>query len=457
MKKQSYKLTLRLAKILNVLLLAIPMIVFWNMWYSENVNYQNTAILVIGGFVVLYTVYGKIYKSFLISFSPISEMIYSQGLAVFMADFLTYVMMCLLKNQIIPAAPMMGVFVAQIILSAIWCSSVHIWYFKMFAPKKTVIIHDREQKIEELIDTYGLKGKFSVQHAATAEACIGNKFEVPQEAEIVFLSGVHSHERNKILKYCIEKDITVYVLPRIGDLIMSGAKKMHLFHLPFLKIGRYEPVPEYLILKRLFDIVVALVALIVLSPVMLVVAAGIKLTDSGPVFYKQKRLTKNGKEFDVIKFRSMRQDAEKDGIARLSTGEKDQRVTPIGRFIRKVRIDELPQLFNILEGSMSIVGPRPERPEIARQYEKELPEFSLRLQAKAGLTGYAQVYGKYNSSPYDKLQMDLMYIANPSFWEDLKIIFDTVKILFIPESTEGVEEGMENALDNSKGENKVEV
>ena len=142
----------------------------------------------------------------------------------------------------------------------------------------------------------------------------------------------------------------------------------------------------------------------------------------------------------------MRVDAEKDGVARLSTGDADPRITPIGHFIRKVRIDELPQLINILLGDMTIVGPRPERPEIAAQYEQELPEFRLRLQAKAGLTGYAQVYGKYNTTPYDKLQMDLMYIANPSFLEDLHIIFATIKILFLPESTEGVAEGQETAM-----------
>ena len=227
---------------------------------------------------------------------------------------------------------------------------------------------------------------------------------------------------------------------------------MHLFHLPFLRIDRYDPSPLYLIAKRAFDVVASALALIILSPVMLITALAIKLTDGGPVFYRQVRLTKNGKPFKVLKFRSMRTDAEKDGVARLSTGEKDDRITPVGRIIRKVRIDELPQLFNILGGSMSIVGPRPERPEIAAQYEEELPEFALRLQAKAGLTGYAQVYGKYNTTPYDKLQMDLMYIAHPSFWEDLRIMLATVKILFIPESTEGVAAGSTTAMDNSAEE-----
>ena len=149
-------------------------------------------------------------------------------------------------------------------------------------------------------------------------------------------------------------------------------------------------------------------------------------------------------------FRSMRVDAEADGVARLSTGDRDSRITPIGKLIRKCRIDELPQFINILKGDMSVVGPRPERPEIAAKYEKELPEFRLRLQAKAGLTGYAQIYGKYNTTPYDKLSMDLTYIAHPSVMQDLKLIFATIKILFKPESTAGIAEGQVTAADGDK-------
>ena len=236
------------------------------------------------------------------------------------------------------------------------------------------------------------------------------------------------------------------MIPRVGDVIMSGAKVMHMFHLPMLRVGRYHPSPIFLAVKRGFDILVSGIAIVILSPIMAVVAIAIKKTDGGPVFYKQVRLTKDGREFKVMKFRSMRVDAEKDGVARLSTGDKDDRITPVGHFIRTVRLDELPQLFNICKGDMSIVGPRPERPEIAAEYEKEMPEFRLRLQARAGLTGYAQVYGKYNTTPYDKLQMDLSYIASPSVWEDLRIMFATVKILFMPESTEGVAEGATTAM-----------
>jgi lipopolysaccharide/colanic/teichoic acid biosynthesis glycosyltransferase len=247
-------------------------------------------------------------------------------------------------------------------------------------------------------------------------------------------------------------DKLVYMIPRVGDVIMSSAQQVHLFHLPMMRTGRYRPNPEYVILKRLFDIVSSALGLIVLSPLFLVIAVIIKASDKGPVFYKQERLTKDGKRFMIHKFRSMRVDAEKDGIPRLSSGVYDDRITPVGRFIRRYRIDELPQLFDILTGNLSVVGPRPERPEIAEEYMKEMPEFQLRLQAKAGLTGYAQIYGKYNTTPYDKLQLDLMYIAHPSFAEDIRICFATIRILFKPSSTEGVAAGQTTALEKREEE-----
>ena len=237
-------------------------------------------------------------------------------------------------------------------------------------------------------------------------------------------------------------------MPRIGDTMMWGAKPTHLFHLPIVQVHRFEPAPEFLFFKRFFDIVLSFIAVIILSPLMIGTAIAIKVHDGGPVFYRQVRETKDGKLFELIKFRSMRVDAEEDGVARLSTGEKDDRVTSVGRVIRKTRIDELPQLFNILKGDMSIVGPRPERPEISKQYTEHLPEWPLRLQCKCGLTGYAQVYGKYNTTPYDKLLMDLTYISKPSIVEDAKIIFATVKILFTKESTEGVATGQTTAESN---------
>jgi lipopolysaccharide/colanic/teichoic acid biosynthesis glycosyltransferase len=178
---------------------------------------------------------------------------------------------------------------------------------------------------------------------------------------------------------------------------------------------------------------------------MLVTAIAIKLYDGGPVLYKQIRCTVNQREFKIMKFRSMRVDAEKDGIARLAS-KNDSRITPIGKFIRKCRIDELPQLFNILVGDMSFIGPRPERPEIIEQYMEIMPEFAYRMKVKAGLAGFAQVYGKYNTSPYDKLKLDLTYIEKYSIWLDLKLMLLTLKVLLWPDSTEGVESEQITAL-----------
>lgn len=443
------ELALRLVKLINALAMAFPFAVCWKLTYAAGTDLELhilNGVFIVGLFLFIYATYGRIYDAFLVSMYRISEMIYSQMLAALISDGMMYVIVGLVTRSIPVIWPFLIVWLAQGIISTIWCVLAHRYYYLTHKPRKTVVVYDMQRGIDDLINVYGLEKKFDVQNSVSAEDCINNRLTVLKGAETVFICGVRSHDRNIILKYCVEKGIDVYVLPRIGDVLMSGAKQMHMFHLPMLKVRRYHPTPEYLLAKRVFDIVSSGMLLVIASPIMMLTAIAIKATDGGPVLYKQCRLTKDGKTFEVLKFRSMRVDAEKDGVARLSTGDKDDRITPVGRFIRKVRIDELPQLFNILKGDMSVVGPRPERPEIAEKYMKELPEFALRLQAKAGLTGYAQVYGKYNTTPYDKLQMDLMYISKPSFMEDLKIIFATIKILFIPESTEGVAEGEKTAI-----------
>ncbi len=447
MDRLKHDILLRAVKLINLVLITVPFALCWVNYYAPRTAsryYWKGNCLVTALFAILYFIYGRVYESFLVSLSRISEMIYSQLLAMLISDGILYVLAWLLIKRLPAVYPMLCVLAGQLLLSALWSVLVHRWYFKTFPAMKSAIIYDMRRGFDGLINEYGMDRKFDICVTASAEKCMDN-LSILDGMEAVFLSGIHSHERNRILKYCVEKDIRAYVIPRIGDVLMSGAKRMHMFHLPILRVERYAPSPEYLFFKRFSDILLSLAALVLLSPVMLVTALAIRLTDGGPVFYRQCRLTKNGKKFNVLKFRSMRVDAERDGIARLSTGDKDPRITPVGSVIRKCRIDELPQLFNILGGSMSLVGPRPERPEIASQYEAQMPEFRLRLQAKAGLTGYAQVYGKYNTTPYDKLQMDLMYIANPGFKEDLRILLATVKVLFLPESTQGVAEGQVTA------------
>ena len=260
------------------------------------------------------------------------------------------------------------------------------------------------------------------------------------------VAGVNSSCRNGILKYCKKKGVPGFFLPHVGDAIMQEAIHVQSFDSPVLYVNRSTMDPVFAFEKRTFDIVSSGLALIVLSPLMIITALMIRLYDKGPALYKQTRLTKDGKEFQILKFRSMRVDAEKDGVARLSSGDSDDRITPIGKIIRKCRIDELPQLLNIFKGDMSVVGPRPERPEIAEQYYETIPDFRLRLQVKAGLTGYAQVYGKYNTDPYEKLEFDLLYINQMRFFTDLQLCFATFFILFQKESTAGIEVGQTTAM-----------
>ena len=434
-------------KVLNVVFMAFVFgMVLCNTHYGKDFLMRDERMIYILCllFAVIYALIGKVYDAFYISIKRISEIIYSQCLSVLITDAIIYIIVTLVVWKILSVKPFVLMLVAQLIIAFIWGYFSHIWYFKVFPARKSAVVYDCRIGFEKLIEEYGLSDKYSIEKLIKSEDCIKD-LDVLADVKTVFLSGIHSKERNIILKYCIAKDIQVFVIPRIGDMLMSGAKAIHMFHLPMLQVERNNVSFEYLFAKRVVDILVSLVGIVVTSPIMLIVAIAIKLYDGGPVIYSHIRLTKDGKEFPIYKFRSMKTDAEKDGVARLSTGEKDSRITPVGSVIRKLRLDELPQLLNILKGDLSLVGPRPERPEIAKQYEVDLPEFALRLRVKAGLTGYAQVYGKYNTTPYDKLQLDLMYIAHQSIVEDLKILMATVKILFMPESTEGVEEGKTTA------------
>lgn len=449
MNKFEHRLLLRIVKVLDAAMVTVPFALCWMLYYADRVDapfYAKGNWLVIALFFIVYIIFGRVYDAFLISINRISEIIYSQALAFLVSDGIMYIVIWLLSKHLPNVIPGLMAIVGQLVLASLWALLAHKWYFATFPARVTAIIYDMRKGMTDLIESYGLDAKYDVKMTAHVDECIAN-LSMLHDMQTVFLSGIHSHERNIIIKYCVAHDIDVFVIPRVGDVLMSAARPMHMFHLPMLHLGRYSVQPEYLFFKRLVDVLISGVMLIVLSPIMLIVAACIKATDGGPVFYKQVRLTKDGKTFKILKFRSMRVDAEKDGVARLSTGSKDDRVTPVGRVIRACRLDELPQLLNILAGDMTLVGPRAERPEIAAKYEEELPEFALRLQSKAGLTGYAQIYGKYNTTPYDKLQMDLMYMAHPSIIEDFKIMFATVKILFMPESTEGVAEGSETAME----------
>lgn len=438
------KIPFAVVKMVNIVLLMIPFLICWTLYYeprTTTVGSKQVSVLVMIIFFLICYYFGQRLDCFRVSILQIRDVIFGEVLATMITDIIMYILIWMLSIPLPNLIPGLITWGGQCVIGVIWAYVMHQSYFSTHPPLRTIVIYDERMGMENLIHTYGLEKRFNIKTVYPVES-IMDKLEVMEEFDAAFLCGIHSRERNIILKHCISHKIKLFMIPRIADVMMRGSEQIHMLYLPILKTQRYKPSIEYQIIKRTMDIVVSGIATIVLSPLFLITAIAVK-SDGGPAFYKQKRLTKDGKVFEILKFRSMRVDAEKYSGAVLSAGENDPRITKVGRIIRACRLDELPQLLNILKGDMSLVGPRPERPELQKEIEKEVPEFGLRLQAKAGLTGYAQVYGKYNTTFYDKLLMDLMYISKPSILEDLTIMLATVKILTSKESTEGVGEGKE--------------
>lgn len=396
-------------------------------------------LLIFAVYLLLIFLFSRIYNGFRIGLLRVSDIIYSQSLSMLFINGITYVQICLLERSVADLPPILIKTVLDIAFIFIWAFTGNRIYSKLYAPKKMVIIYGSKQAVPLIEKMSSREDRFMICRAVSCKEDMSVITELIDEFDAVIICDVPSEEKNDILKICFDRSKRTYITPKLSDIIIRGAEQIHLFDTPLLVCRNTGLSAEELILKRMLDLAVSVVGFIVTLPIMLITALCIKLYDGGPVFYTQERLTKDGKIFKVYKFRSMRTDAESDGVARLAE-ENDDRITPVGRVIRKVRIDELPQILNVLKGDMSIVGPRPERPELAAENEKKMPEFSYRLKVKAGLTGYAQVLGKYNTTPYDKLRLDLMYIEQYSFLLDLKLILMTIKILFVPESTEGVKE-----------------
>ena len=458
LKKQTILFAMKL-----LLLLVITCFygVIWYLFYGSELYrpfYFYGDLVIIFIFMVLYANFSKLYGVYELKVSRTSDLVYSNAIALIVVCALIYCITILLERRLPNVLPLLFFAAVSFIIGIPWCIAVNRMTNRVLGVQNILMIYDNEdaRRNGEYILT-NIPWRYRMQDQIKIHENIEETINDIKEYKPygVMLCGIHSTPRNTILKYCIMEDIPVYIRPNIGDFIVNSADEIQLANLPVLMCERATVPTPYRFCKRTFDIILALLGLIVFSPFMIVTAIAIKLYDGGPILYKQVRLTKDGKEFYVYKFRSMKIDAEKDGVARLAS-QNDERITPIGKFIRAVRIDEIPQIFCILKGDMSIVGPRPERPEIAKAYEKEMLEFALRLQVRAGLTGYAQVYGKYNTEPYDKLQMDLLYIAHQSFVTDMKIILATIKILFLPESTEGVDPGQVTALDYENEANRTE-
>lgn len=417
----------------------------WYTRYSEEIIlpfYRRGNWVLIAIYGLLTALFFKAYGGFKLGYLKKTDMLYSQLISMVCANTVAYFLVSLIGRHFMKVTPLLMLTLADFVVLAVWTFITGKLYFMIYPPRKLIILYGSHQaaslvlKMSQRVDKYMICESVSID-----EDCDKIK-ELILKYEGVIICDIPAEMRNDYLKFCFENSVRAYIAPKISDIIVRGADDIRLFDTPLLLCRNYGLDFEQSLFKRIFDIVFSLIVLIPAAPFMLVSAIAVKLYDKGPVLYRQKRLTLDGREFFVYKFRSMIVDAEKNGVPQLAS-EEDSRITPVGKILRKFRLDELPQIFNILKGDMSVVGPRPERPEFYEEYKKAMPEFEYRLKVKAGLTGYAQVTGVYDTSPYDKLKMDLMYIENYSLRMDLQIILMTVKTMLFPGKTNAAtEEGV---------------
>lgn len=340
----------------------------------------------------------------------------------------------LTEQRAFPRSVIVISFVVLIIYVFTWEMICSLISHKMYANSELVIIGSNKATMDTVRDKIyptlkGMDLDFSNSIRYSDRAAV--RSAIRRNAEIFLCPDVPEDVKSEIILLCAKNRTVVYVVPQFYEISLYKSRVINLNDLMVMMIDRMGLTFEQKIVKRIMDIIISLIALILSAPIMLICAILIKCSDGGPVFYSQERLTLNNKPYKIYKLRTMRQDAETKTGAVIS-GKNDPRVTPLGRFLRKSKLDEVPQFINVLLGEMSVVGPRSERPEFVSNFEKDIPGYSQRFAVKAGITGLAQVAGNYDTTPQDKLRYDLLYIKNYSILQDLKIMFLTVRAIFTP-------------------------
>ncbi len=429
---------------LEVFLLALAYYFVWRHGYEANLfpTYFGMGKYVLAGvYALLVLVLFFAFDGFKFGYLKTTDALISQWISLVMANFITYWQLCLIANKVITPTPMLMLTLIGAAICLV-CVVFFTWmYHRIYAPKNMAMIFGRDNAVTLKFKMETRPDKYHIKKLIPVEDGFESICRQIVHYDAVIINDVPAEIRNDILKFCYKNHLRAYVTPKLSDIIVRGGTSITLFDTPLLLVKGNGLSPSQRIFKRLMDLVICLPVAIVAAPFMLLVALAIKLEDRGPVFYKQARATLDGKVFNILKFRSMVVDAEKYGA--IPATDHDPRITKVGRFTRATRLDELPQLLNIIKGDMSIVGPRPERVEHMEKYGAEIPEFNFRTKVKGGLTGFAQIYGKYNTSPYDKLRLDLMYIENYSLILDIKLILMTIRIMLKKDSTEGFDKAEE--------------
>lgn len=412
---------------------------------------SRTSGITILAYTLVYFLMTRVYGGFDVGSKKSRPIIYSLSLCVAAADLAAHLFLCIMNTTVIHEGRLvyeqpyllLASMVLQVLLISLLTYGGNGLYFHFVPPQQCLVILRPGDDVRRLTKKIAA---FHKQYQIRQFAALDDPhlFDYIDQYDAVFLCNLSVRERLGIIEYCYSQKKDFYYTLEMADLVSLGTERVMFDDTSMMHSAPKGLTMEQRIIKRGFDVVASLLCLILASPIMLVTAIAIKLEDGGHVFYCQKRATYAGRTFQVIKFRSMR---EADGNDHRSVTKDDDRITRVGRVIRKYRIDELPQLINVLKSDMSFVGPRPEMIENVEKYTRELPEFSYRLWAKAGLTGMAQVYGKYNTSPKEKLTMDLIYIEQYSLLLDIKLLLRTVLVLFTPDdSTEAFDKDEEPSV-----------
>lgn len=430
--------------------------IYGYVWYSSYANalevpfFRRGNYVVIGIYALISYFFMKMYGGFKIGYLRTFEVLYSQIFSLICINFITYLQLLLIGRwgfgeNCLPIIVMTAI---DMVVVFAWILLIRFVYTRLFPPRKMLMVYG-DYKTDDIVRSMASRSdKYNIVDSVSAYTDMEVIKEMIPHYEGILLADLSAGIRNKLLKHCFEQDVRCYCIPKISDIMIMSAEDIHLFDTALLLFRNQGLTPMQRFFKRAFDIFVSSILLILTSPIFAIIAIAIKAYDGGPVFFTQDRLTQDQKVFKILKFRSMK---VSDGTEEYQlTRKDDDRITPVGHILRRSHFDELPQLINIFLGDMAIVGPRPEVPEIAEKYREIIPEFHFRLKVKAGLTGFAQVYGKYNTTPYEKLKLDLTYIEKYSFLLDIKLMLLTIKVMFQKETSEGVESWQKTAAKDNK-------
>lgn len=457
-KRLQYRQTIRFLFLMtDVALLTLQFVYMWMNTYNAELPKQY----VFYGVVLLALIYAVVLTAFICLMKgnnigqPMMEVIVSQIIAVVLGNVLTYFQVSLLAYTMLNP---LGFVILTACQAAVICLLAYVGnriYYKIYRPHEMLLIYEERRDLPVLFKLNSIAYRYNITSVLQA----GVPDKVIERAMLGFDSVILAIRNEKlqadILETCYRMQKRTYFVPTISNIMVRNSKDIHVVDTPLMFAGNQSLTKEQMFYKRLIDIVISSVALLLLSPLFGIIALLIKAEDKGPVFFRQERLTMHGKVFNILKFRTMLPNAEELG-ARLAE-EDDPRITHVGKFLRKSRLDELPQLLNVLHGEMSIVGPRPECPSIAEEYEKILPRFSYRLKVKAGITGYAQVFGNYSTSAEDKLLLDMMYIEKYSLMLDISLMLLTLRVFFMPYKTRGLAAGRMIASGDAEDEIDAEL